>query len=1082
MPLMSQPSASDCSGEPPGCCHKSTNATQIALARRAFLKTLGLGAAGLAGARAPAIIAGPFEPRDVLDHHVPADKKLDPNWVKGLRDRGERTWYSGPELATIGMPVGGICAGQLYLSGEGRLIYWDLFNQNFNSGYGQINYKPGRRPTEAVHGGRFQPALDLDQGFAIRVATDGRTQVRRLDATGFSKIRFCGEYPIAEVQFADDSLPVTVRLEAFSPLIPLNSADSALPVTLLNYTVTNHSHAPARVGLAGWLENRICPYSADRFVGRTVRRNHAWSGDGTMALTCSMPARPPADMPVVRPPVVFADFEAGDYGEWKVEGDAFGTAPADGTLPNQQPVGGFSGQRLVNSYLGGDDRLQGRLVSPAFVIDRPWLSFLIGGGNHADRTCIHLVIGDQVVHTATGRNDERLVPHNWAVREWIGQTARIEIVDQESGPWGHINIDQIEFRDEPMGADPADLHQMPDHGTMALAVFGKNQAWVRTAWKAGPLVQSLFAPNPESEPVERPIDDRLHGAVGRELELAPGESATVTFALSWCFPNLHQSDRWVGQRYAERFNGASDVIHYLELHLDRLTEQTRLWHRTFYDSTIPRWLLDRIGSTVSILASNTCQWWRNGRFWAWEGVGCCHGTCGHVWNYAHAPARLFPDLERSVREMQDFAPGIGFNADNGSIGFRGEGWALWAGDAQGGYILKALREHQMSPDDAFLQRNWPQIRKAVEFLIAEDGDDDGLIEGRQHQTYDQDYFGPNTFVGALYLGALRAAEELATEMGDTAFAARCRRIFEAGSQHSVKRLFNGEYFVQEVDAAQHPEWQYADGCLADQLFGQCWAHQVGLGYLYPEETVRTALQSIWKYCWAPDIAPQNRVHPPERWFAYEGEAGLFTCTWPNSRHGGPRSTRYRDEIWTGIEYQVASHMVCEGMLNEALVICRAIHDRYHPLRRNPWNEIECGDHYARAMASWGVLTAMAGLTTHGPLGKFGFAPRLDSDHFRSLFNTATAWGSIEQRRVSANQTNRVEVQWGSLSLNELTVELPANARLVQSRLMLDDVSVPAAVEVTQRRVHLRPVQPLTARAGQRIEIQVDYQSPAPSNP
>src|SRR5690606_2128617 len=139
----------------------------------------------------------------------------------------------------------------------------------------------------------------------------------------------------------------------------------------------------------------------------------------------------------------------------------------------------------------------------------------------------------------------------------------------------------------------------------------------------------------------------------------------------------------------------------------------------------------------------------------WEGVGCCHGTCGHVWNYAHALARLFPELERSVRTMQDFAPGIGFNPKTGSIGFRGEGWDLWAGDSQGGYILKAYREHQCSADDEFLNVNWPNIRQAVEFLITEDGNADGLIEGRQHQTYDQDYYGANTFVGSMYLGALR---------------------------------------------------------------------------------------------------------------------------------------------------------------------------------------------------------------------------------------------------------------------------------------------------------------------------------------
>ncbi len=141
------------------------------------------------------------------------------------------------------------------------------------------------------------------------------------------------------------------------------------------------------------------------------------------------------------------------------------------------------------------------------------------------------------------------------------------------------------------------------------------------------------------------------------------------------------------------------------------------------------------------------------------------------------------------------------------------------------------------------------------------------------------------------------------------------------------------------------------------------------------DTVRPTLDSIWKYCWAPDVGLQNEKHKPERWFAYPGEAGLFTCTWPKSKHLGPESTRYRNEIWTGIEYQVANHMAYEGMLTEALAICRAVHDRYHPSKHNPFNEIECGDHYARALASWGVLLGLAGFEYHGPQRHLGFLPR-----------------------------------------------------------------------------------------------------------
>ena len=461
----------------------------------------------------------------------------------------------------------------------------------------------------------------------------------------------------------------------------------------------------------------------------------------------------------------------------------------------------------------------------------------------------------------------------------------------------------------------------------------------------GALPDSLFAGEGLATEGDgtAPFGTRLLGAVGTPFQLEPGASATIRFVVAWHFPNRAQS----GLYYAARFADAPAVAQYVATHIDRLSNDTALWVRSYYDSTLPYWLLDRLHSTVSTLATSTCEIWKNGRFWAYEGVRCCNGTCGHVWNYEHALARLFPQLERTVREMQDFNPAAGLVADTGMIRFRGDWPDFWCGDAQTGYILKAYREHQTSADAAFLTRNWPQIRKALEFLFQQDGNDDGVIEGEQHNTYDINFYGPNPMIGTLYLGALRAGEELAKEMEETALAERCQKVFESGRRYCTEKLFNGEYYIQLVDLQQHPEHQYADGCLSDQLFGQGWAHQVALDYILPRQDVKQALASIWKYNWAPDIAPQNKEHPPQRWFAYPGEAGLFTCTWPKSKHLGPNSVLYRDEIWTGIEYQVAGHMAWEGMITEALAICRAVHERYHPAKHNPWNEIECGDHYAR---------------------------------------------------------------------------------------------------------------------------------------
>ncbi len=1047
------------------------------LTRRRFLSVAGSGAAALTatGCRASAI-AGPFEPRDTADHFVPADKKLDPQWVKALFARGERTWHSGKDLETIGMPVGGVCAGQVYLAGDGRLVYWDVFNTNHHTGWGANNYKAGRKPTEwpTRRGQKFIETPQLDQGFAVRFRSGERTLSRPLSAGGFRGVRFCGEYPIGFVEYRDPDVPLEVNLEAFSPFIPLNAADSALPATVLHFTVKNTSSAAAEVTLAGWLQNAACHFSGARLTD-TARRTNREARDPGLAGVAGgvrkLPAAPAAEPE--RPPAVFADFEGDGYGDWKVEGEAFGSGPARGTLPRQQPVDGFRGKGLVNTYLGGDDRKHGKLTSPPFKIERRYIGFLIGGGEHARRTCINLVVDGKAVRTAAGRNEERLVPHSWDVKDLIGREARLEIVDAESGPWGHVNVDQIEFRDTPM-AEPAALLERPfDEGSMGLWVLGPEPALLSASLPAGKAADVLFAGDglgSDGQP-EKPMDQVLRGAAGRKITLKPGETGAVTFVLAWCMPNLHygrgaqtsegtyedyakQARAWVGNFYATRFADADAVVRHVAADFERLSGQTRLWHRTYYDSTLPWWLLDRVGATTCNLATNTCQWWQNGRFWAWEGVGCCHGTCGHVWNYAHGLARLFPQLERSVREMQDFKAGAGFREETGAIIFRGENFGIWAGDSQGGYILKAYREHQCSPDDAFLRRLWPAVRKAMEFMIQQDGDADGLLEGKQHNTYDIDFYGPNTMVGSLYLGALRAAEEMAREAGDEEFAKTCRRIFEKGRKSSVELLFNGEYFVQKVDLNKHPKHQYGDGCLSDHLFGQGWAHQVGLGYVYPRDTVLKALQAVWKYNWAPDVAPQNQAHRPERWFAVPGEAGLFTCTWPKSKHLGPQSVRYRDEVWTGIEYQVANHMAWEGMLTEALAICRAIHERYHPVRRNPFNEIECGDHYARALAAWGMLTSLAGFEHHGPRGHLGFAPRIRPESFRSVFTAAEGWGTLAQERQGGTQTDRVAVKWGRVRLRTLALQLPPDARPARVSAILDGKPLAVEHEAVQGRVVL----------------------------
>ncbi len=980
-------------------------------------------------------------------HLVPADKNLSQDYLRQLFERGERAVYAGQDLETIGMPVGGIATGQLYLRGDGTLGLWQIFNKEIFSGYGADNYRA------------FRPDSPVDSGFAVLLESEGKTTARLL-TKDFGQVEFAGEHPVGLVRYKAQDFPVEVELEAFSPFIPLDAENSALPATVFHITLKNTSGQAQRTSVLGWLENAVCLNSAKSI--HALRRSRIVNEKGHTLIVHTAQEAPKAKDETPRPKIVLADFEGENYGDWTATGEAFGKGPAHGTLPSQQAVSGFLGKGLVNTFLSGDAP-QGTLTSPAFEISRKFISFLIGGGSHANETCINLRVDDKVVRTATGKDNEKLAWLSWNVEDLQGKTARIEIVDRNSGGWGHINVDQIELTDESHEGDLGPFEKLPDNGSLVLALMDGANAPKATRVlleSASGLPERLDAAQDATYPVTEQHNTAL---AGKTVKLAPGAARTFTFVLAWFFPNhLH------GHEYATRFNSASEVAQYVMTNHDRLAGDTTKWYQTYYeDSTLPRWLLFRLHSTAANLATGTCQWWQNERFWAWEGVGCCEGTCTHVWNYAHAPARLFPALERSAREMQDF--GAGFDPNSGLVGFRSN--RTYAADGQCGTILKAYREHRDSADNSFLKANWPRIKKALEFSIKQDGNDDGLIENSQHNTYDINFEGPNTFVGSLYLAALRAGTEMAMEMGDKAFAQRCHSIFASGRRLTMERLWGGEYFIQIVDLARHPKDQYGQGCLSDQLFGQGWAHQLALGYIYPTEQVKQALTSVWKYNWAPDVGPYNAVHPPERWFARPGEAGLFTCTWPKSpylREG----VRYREEVWTGIEYQVAGHMVWENMVTEALAICRGVHDRYQPAKHNPFNEIECGDHYARAFASWGVYTALAGFEYHGPKGHIGFAPRLTPEDFRAAFTAAEGWGSFGQTRAENLQREQIELRWGQLGLKTLAFAVPQDWKAVDVTLRQDSKSLDNKPVLHDGRLEIELNREVKLAKNNKLEVEI----------
>jgi uncharacterized protein (DUF608 family) len=1012
-------------------------------------------------------MAGPFRQSD-FEKLVPADKKLNPEWVKSLTARGERAVWRGAELEKIGMPVGGLCSGQLYLGGDGKLWHWDLFNRHVGTGDGHY-----RSP--------LKPSSPLDQGFALRVRSGDKAIVKTLDRHGFADVRFCGEYPIAFVEYRDEAVPVTVSLEAFSPFIPLDVEESSLPATVFRFTLRNTGAAKVEADLAGWIENAVGLHSK----AACVRRNRIRETAQAIILECMAVDAPRQEESSDRPDILFEDFEKETYEGWTAAGTAFGPGPIEkAKMPGYQGDVGSRGKRLVNTHnarqgedVAKGDAHMGTLTSRAFTIERNYVTFLVGGGGHPGKTCVNLLLDGKVADTVTGKNDNKMSSHAFDVRAHVGKKAQIQIVDQEAGGWGNVGVDHIVSSDRP-GKPPTALQDQPDFGTMTLALLGPREGGQAAAsLPDGNLPEALFAEAglaSGKEPV-RPMGQKLVGALSRTVKLDPGAEARVTFAITWHFPNLRLKDG--GRFYATRFPSAAAVAEHLEKNIDTIAARTRLWHDTWYDSTLPYWFLDRTFLNTSILASSTCFRFASGRFYGWEGVGCCEGTCTHVWHYAQAVGRLFPELERDLRERTDF--GIAFDRNSGVVRFRAEAAGL-AVDGQAGVVLRCYREHQMSADGAFLKKNWPNIKKALGCLMDRDGDDDGFIEGGQHNTLDADWYGPVAWLIGMYLAALRAGEAMATELGDDAFARRCRAIVEKGRKRLVAELFEEGYFINKPDPKRPDAINSGTGCHIDQVLGQSWAFQVGLERVIPEAETRSALKSLWRCNFTPDVGPYRSANKPGRWYAMPGEAGLLMCTFPRAdwnyakaKGKGPDwAAGYFNECMNGFEYQVAGHMIWEGMLTEGLAITRAVHDRYHPARRNPWNEVECGDHYARSMASYGVYLAACGFEYHGPKGHLGFAPRLTPEDFKAAFTAAEGWGTFAQKREGGVQKETIEVKWGKLRVKTLSFALPADARPGKAAVSAGGRATQASLRVEDGRATVTLGAEATLSAGQKMEITI----------
>lgn len=1167
------------------------------LRRREFLWVILVGVAGTALGRALSS-AGQEVEQGVWQVERGALPALPP--IRAHRQQTPRTYY-GENLEYVLMPIGGIGTGTVWLDGQARLAVWQIFN-NFSEE-------------------RLQNAF-----FALRIGEELRVlqTVAEQNVPPLPALTYEGGYPIARLRFDTGDLPVDIMLEAFNPLIPLDVFHSSLPCAVFRWTVRNRSRHALSLSLLATLPQSspvgnllVCAPGSPAYMA-----SGEYPPPGALSLQTAqgeeVPSLPlfwlprldslasiarsnPDALPMLAEAVntlqrggivlitdprrefwsedtvsweVFEDFEKGSYEGWTVEGDAFGTAPHTGTSPGQQPVSGFWGKGLVNTFLPNDEP-QGTLTSRPFTIQKRYVGFLIGGGGYPDETCINLIVDGKVVRTATGQNNERLEPQQWDVSEFVGKQAQIQIVDRRSDSWGHIHIDHIVFSDVPpvplfpavqgvqslrealpldansisvesrrltaqwtpegqrllSGLDPAQwrvrnflrlqgfqpdgwqvlaqtsggapllLMRRMGGGTVILCLASN----VPAAWM--PHLFAMAARQEVTQPLQlvskhprwgevvlttdhaeprfqrwRTLADLkqeatsvgVHSAMDVPLRLRAGQSQTVTFVLGWRYPNVERFGHR-GNLYARWFRSAYEVTQYVLRQMDSLWGWTQRYHQTMYQSNLPPLMLDAITSQAVILRGPTCFWSADGYFGGFEGsYGCCPLNCTHVWNYAQTHARLFPQIGRNMRESDLLV----YLHSNGETSHRQHAPHNAFIDGHCATICAAYREHLTSPDPTFLRKVWSKVKLATDWLIqAIDADEDGVPTGHQWNTYDCAVSGASTFIGSQYLCALAAAERMATLQGDTASAQRYGRIRLAGMRNQDAQLWNGEYYIQKP--GEPPAHDYNTGCHSDQLLGQWWAHQLGLGYLYPRERVRQALQSIFRYNFRRNMHGHTQI--PRR-YVLDDEGGLLMCTWPHGGRPNPFII-YADEVWTGIEYATAGLMLWEGMVDEAVQIVDTARSRYDGRRRdgldsgpggNPFNELECGKFYARAMSSFGLLLAAQGLILDTPAGVLGFAPRWQPEDHRSFFITGTGWGLFVQKRARGEQREEIDLRYGYLNLRELVFHLPEGAALRSCSVQIGEQSVPSSVRTEGGQVVVQLAQEQRVQSPAQIVVRMRH--------
>jgi uncharacterized protein (DUF608 family) len=603
---------------------------------------------------------------------------------------------------------------------------------------------------------------------------------------------------------------------------------------------------------------------------------------------------------------------------------------------------------------------------------------------------------------------------------------------------------------------------------------------VSVLWRE--VATGTFKTNKGSDGID--TGGRNGGSILIEGSLKPGESVTYPVVIAWYFPNCHYEvgrattenqeccpggkcdpenppPKW-RPYYVSQWKDAKNVALYVRKNYDSLRDRTKAFHDAFFSSTLPSYVVDAVSANLGIMKSPTVLRQENGHLWTWEGCtcdwGCCHGSCTHVWNYAQAFPHLFPQLERTLRE-QEYLHSMD---ERGHVNFRSalpegptdHGFHA-ASDGQLGGIMKLYREWQICGDREWLARLYPLAKRSLDYCIQTwDPNHQGVLIEPHHNTYDIEFWGADGMCSSIYIGALAAMAELTREMENPGDAEFYENLAKKGAAYLDDHLFNGEYYHQKVQyrglrdtsfleqikkvdrksgtvakllKKEGPKYQYGTGCISDGVIGAWMAEAYGIDSPMTKENVRKTLKSIFQYNWKESL--WEHANPQRPGFALGDEPGLLLCSWPN---GGKPTLPfvYSDEVWTGIEYQVAAHLISQGMVKEGLTIVRGVRERYDGRTRNPWNEYECGSYYARAMSSYSLLWALSGFRYSAAKKTLWLGPKMHEDRFKTFFSTATGFGTISLTKTKLT----IEMVEGKLDADRLVLTRDGKTQQIETKI------------------------------------------------